>query len=620
MRLNTGARHLLFAVIVLGVACPAAAGTQQRARTVLTIHWGAEHDPSTERLDAAIRRVLLGHADAPVDYFAEYLETEGFPAETASKALRDYILGKFEGRHIDVVIAVASAALQFAVRYRTELFPDVPIVFLAVALPQGVVDRTVPGMTGVVNDAPFGETLALALKLHPSATHVFVVAQSPSVVGYDDRLHSALNPFADRVELTYVKAPTVATLLTAVKAIPPQSLILYMRYAPEEPAPSVIPTDVAPLIAAVARAPIYAVSDLYIGSGIVGGVMRAADSAGTRLGEIARQILDGTPPENIPITAVPTEPMFDWRQVKRWRIDTSKIPLESRILFRTPTVWEAYRSYIVGTITVVGMQLLLITGLLTQRARRRRAEAAVLAREATLQTSYDRIRQLAGRLIDAQETARTRLAEDLHDDICQRLAMVTTMIDRLRASSGTIQNRTAQRHFAQLASDTRTLLDAVRGLSHALHPAGLKLLGLAPALKTLCGEVAVRHGVQVTFTAAGDSRLVRPDISLCFFRIAQESLRNAVLHGGARKLAVGLTNSENVLEMTITDDGHGFNPDDVTHDGSGLGVITMKERAHVVGGSLDIATSLEHGTTVHIRAPLKGPHDASAAGAAAARG
>jgi len=197
---------------------------------------------------------------------------------------------------------------------------------------------------------------------------------------------------------------------------------------------------------------------------------------------------------------------------------------------------------------------------------------------------------------------------------------VTTMIDRLRASSGTIQNRTAQRHFAQLASDTRTLLDAVRGLSHALHPAGLKLLGLAPALKTLCGEVAVRHGVQVTFTAVGDSRLVRPDTSLCFFRIAQESLRNAVLHGGARKLAVGLTNSEDVLEMTITDDGRGFDPDDVTHDGSGLGVITMKERAHVVGGSLDIATSLEHGTTVHIRAPLKGPHDASAAGAAAARG
>ena len=80
----------------------------------------------------------------PVNYFAEYLESEEFPAETASIALRDYIHQKFEGRHIDVVIAVASAALQFALRYRDELFPGVPIVFLAVAPPQVVVDRTAP--------------------------------------------------------------------------------------------------------------------------------------------------------------------------------------------------------------------------------------------------------------------------------------------------------------------------------------------------------------------------------------------------------------------------------------------------------------------------------------------
>jgi signal transduction histidine kinase/ABC-type uncharacterized transport system substrate-binding protein len=603
---HTGARRLAMVAIVFGSVCPAAsAQVRHPGRTVLTIHWGSESDPSSERLDAAIRRVLLGQTDAPVHYFAEYLETEEFPAEKASKALRDYILRKYEGRHVDVVIAVASAALQFAVRYRDELFPDVPIVFLAVALPQAVVDRTARGITGVLNDTPFSETLELALKLHPSTTRVFVVAQAPTVVGYDEKLQSALSPFANRVELTYVKKRTVPELLSAVKAIPPQSVILYTRYAPDEPVPNVYPGDIAHMMADVARAPIYGVSDLYIGSGVVGGVIRSGDAAGARLGEIARQILDGTPPEDIPITPVMTAPMFDWRQVKRWGIDPSRLPPESRILFRTPTAWESYRRYIVSAIAVVGVQLLLIVGLLTQRTGRRVAEGTVRAREATLQTSYDRIRQLAGRLIDAQETARASLAHDLHDDICQRLAMVSTMIDRLRASSGSIQNRAVQRDFAQLAGDTRILFDAVRRLSHELHPDSLRLLGLAPALKTLCAEVAVHHGVRVTFTAVGDSRHVRPDVAVCFFRIVQESLRNAVVHGKAHQMAVTLTTSAGELEMTITDDGHGFNVDEVNQDGSGLGLVTMQERVHVVGGSLDIVTGLQQGTTVRVKAPLK---------------
>jgi ABC-type uncharacterized transport system substrate-binding protein len=184
MRLQQGLRSVTAAAVVLGFVCPSAsAQTRQPSRTVLCIHWGSESNPSTGRLDAAIQGALIGHSDAAVDYFAEYLETEEFPAETASTALRDYILRKYEGRHIDVVIAVASAALQFTLRYRKELFPDVPIVFLAVALPEAVVDRRVPNITGVLNDTPFSETLGLALRLQPTAKHVFVVARAPTVAG-----------------------------------------------------------------------------------------------------------------------------------------------------------------------------------------------------------------------------------------------------------------------------------------------------------------------------------------------------------------------------------------------------------------------------------------------------
>ena len=598
------------AVVMLSL-CLEASAQVRTARTVLVVYWGSESAPATQRQDAAIRNVLLAQTDVPVNYFAEYLETEEFPTEAASIALRDYIRLKFEARHVDVVIAVASAALQFVLRYRDELFPGVPIVFAATATPQPIVDRMVPGITGVLNDTPFSETLELALQLHPAIKRVFVVASAPSVKGYDERIRSALDSFSNRVELIYIKERTVPSVLAAVKSIPPQSLIFYTRYTPDEPAPNVYPESVARLIADVAPVPVYGVSESYLGNGVVGGMMRTSEALGGRLAETALQILKGTPAENIPISTVPTAPVFDWRQVERWGIDPSKLPTDSKILYRTPTVWEAYGWYIAGTIVVVIAQLLLITGLLTHRERRRRAEGIVRARETSLRTSYDRIRQLAGRLINAQEAARASIAQDLHDDICQRLAMLSSAIDRLKHSSGGIQDADTQRVFASLARDTRATFESVRQLSHDLHPATLRVLGLVPAIKTHCTEVAKRHHVRVIFTTEGDLQHVPDDVAVCFFRIAQESLRNGIEHGAAHELTVALTRSGDDIEMTVADDGRGFSLDAITPSGSGVGVVSVEERARAIGGELYIVSGAKRGTTIRIRAPLKPVRPAS---------
>jgi signal transduction histidine kinase len=595
-------------VIAPGMLCAPASAQTHAPRTVLTIYQNAEDFPGTARFDAAMRNASA-QADVPVNYFAEYLETEEFPEETASLALRDYIRRKFEDRHIDIVIAAASGALQFALRYRAELFPDAPIVFIAVAVPEEVTNHRVSGITGLLSDTPFSETLELALHLHPSAKQVFVVAQSPAE-GYEERVRSELGRFSNRVQLTYIEDRTVPALLAAIKAVPPGSVILYTRATLTEATGRVVyPDEMARLIAEASRVPIYTATDLYLGSGIVGGMVRSPETSGTRLGHIARQVLDGTPPESIAIRPMDTTAIFDWRQVQRWGIDPVKLPAGSQISFRTPTAWDTYRWYLVGTIVVVTAQLLLITALLTQRGRRRRAERIVRAREASLRTSYDRIRQLAGRLINAQEAARASIAQDLHDDICQRLAMVSSAIDRLKASSGDIQNAKTQRLFAVLARDAHGTFEVVRTLSHELHPATLRLLGLVPAIKTHCTEVAKRHNVHVTLRAQGDFQHMADDVAVCLFRIAQEALRNGVEHGEANRLTVSLTRSGDAIEMTVTDDGHGFNPDAVSRDGSGVGVgvVSMEERARGIGGTLHIVSGPERGTAIRIKAPLNSP-------------
>jgi ABC-type uncharacterized transport system substrate-binding protein len=272
----------------------------QPSRTVLTIHWGPEDFPGTHVLDAAIREAVSSPGDSPIHYYAEYLETEEFRSEAASLVFRDYLRRKFSGRQADVVIAESTPALLFALRHRAELFPGVPIVFAAGSIPALPIGSLPSGITGVLSDAAFSETLELALRLHPSVRRVFVVAQAPTADGYDERVRAALSQFSDRVELTYIKEKSVPDLLAAVKAVPAHSVIFYARYTPEHAERGVHPDEVARMLTTVSRVPVYCASDLFLGTGVVGGMLKGSRAIGTRLGELARQILDGTRPEDIP--------------------------------------------------------------------------------------------------------------------------------------------------------------------------------------------------------------------------------------------------------------------------------------------------------------------------------
>jgi signal transduction histidine kinase len=355
-------------------------------------------------------------------------------------------------------------------------------------------------------------------------------------------------------------------------------------------------------VARAAPVPVYGTIDLNIGTGIVGGVVRDTRETGTQVAEIALQILNGRRAQDIPIEDARLVPTFDWRQLKRWGIDPARLPPDSKIEFFTPTAWETYRSYIIGTIIVVAAQLLAIAGLLLQRARRRSAEQMVLAREATIRVSYDRIRQLAGRLINAQEAARASIARDLHDGVCQELAGVSIAVDSLKNSSGSIQDAHSQQALSRIYSETLGTFEGIRRLSHDLHPTTLRLVGLATALQAHCSDVQKRHAVQVAFTADGDFGDLQQDVAVCFFRIAQESLRNGIVHGEARQFSVSLARSGHHVELTVTDDGRGFDPEKVRGNG-GLGLVSIEERAYLLGGEARIASGLGRGTTIHVRAP-----------------
>ena len=208
------------------------------------------------------------------------------------------------------------------------------------------------------------------------------------------------------------------------------------------------------------------------------------------------------------------------------------------------------------------------------------------------------------RLIEAQETERSRIARDLHDDIGQGLALLTVTLDQIKhlTSDSTGEVR---RCMDQLQRQISEMTASVQALSHDLHPFKLQLLGVVAAMKSFCTELSELHRVEIDFTDQDISRTLPPKISLCLFRVLQEALHNAVRYSGVRRFAVQLRGTSDAVQLTVHDAGIGFDPE-MAAQGRGLGLTSMKERLKLAGGELSIQSERKRGTTIMAWVPLLG--------------
>ena len=219
-------------------------------------------------------------------------------------------------------------------------------------------------------------------------------------------------------------------------------------------------------------------------------------------------------------------------------------------------------------------------------------------------------RDLSGRLISAQEDERARLAGVLHDDITQRLALVAIEVGRKESSIGDAATKQAMRSIRNILT---RLSEDVHALCYALHPAILRDLGLVEALKTECDRFRSVEAIPVSFRAEDSLDEPPRPVALCLYRVAQEALRNAARHASASAVEVGLRFVDGGLQLSVHDNGVGFDPA-LKPARPSLGHASMRQRASLVGGELRIDSEPGHGTTVLAWAPLnkEAQHGASA--------
>jgi signal transduction histidine kinase len=408
-----------------------------------------------------------------------------------------------------------------------------------------------------------------------------VVGTSPIEKFWKEAIGKEVEPFAQQVALTWTDNLSFEDLLKHAAALPPRSAIFWELMIVD--AAGVVHEEGKALtkLHAVANAPIFSYTDAFFGREIVGGPHVPVLEHGQKVAEVAVRILGGEKAGDIKTPPVGFgTPKFDWREMQRWGISEARLPPGSEIHFRDPTAWERYRAHILTICAVMLMQAGLISWLFYERRHRRRLEAAA--------------HELSGRLIRAHEEERGRLARELHDDVTQRLAALAIDVGRDERRTASPVMRSVREGLVRLSKD-------VHDLSYRLHPSILQDLGLVEALKAECVRFPQ---CRLDVNERDIPERLPEETALCLYRIVQEGLRNVVRHAGASRTEVRLRRLDDGLQLSVRDNGTGFDPRQ-DRAGASLGHASMRQRVALLGGKIDIESSPGRGTTILAWVPFK---------------
>lgn len=294
----------------------------------------------------------------------------------------------------------------------------------------------------------------------------------------------------------------------------------------------------------------------------------------------------------------------------------------------TPESWHRLNHAVEGALragTPYELDLEMIRPDLSTRWVRSRGEAqrdstgSIVRLRGTAQDITDRkqtekeLSRVGGRLLEAQEQERSRIARDLHDDINQRLALLVNDLGGLKDNlPGSAAE--ARSHVLEIGKRASDLCNDIQAISHQLHSSKLQYLGIAAAARIFCKEFSEHEKLEIDFNSVDIPPAVPDNVSLCLFRVLQESLHNAAKHSGVSHLEVDMRETSGEIQLTIRDRGIGFDPEVATKK-KGLGLISIRERVGLVGGTFSILSKPHSGTEIRVRVPLPvGEHASRVAG------
>jgi len=381
-------------LLVLSHGASAAAPPHKPLKRILLLYSHDKTLPGQELVDKGIRSVALSDPAFEIELFHEYLDFARFEQPGYKDTLARFLGDKYSFKPPDLIISVLPQSLPYVLKHCRQIFPDVPVVACTIfensarALEE-TEDRQ--KTTGVFFKGDIGDIVPVARRLRPGFRRIALVGGSSE----GDRINSsivrqALKPYEPDIELLDMTGCAMAEIVARVGTLPTDTVLLYTSITKDKQGQHFIPREALATISSAANVPTFSIVDSYLGYGIVGGRLLNLEAQGKKAAELAIRIFSGEAPKDIPFSDYDTTSyQFDWRELKRWRIDEAILPAGSTVQFKEISVWEEYRIQITAAAVVVLLESLLILALIRALRTSRRIQKELNTSELRYRTVAD---------------------------------------------------------------------------------------------------------------------------------------------------------------------------------------------------------------------------------------
>jgi PAS domain S-box-containing protein len=385
----------VFKILVIGFVALVfdgwSANAQGLPRRILLLYPYDDTVPVTVVAGAGVRNRLIEKSSSKIDVATDFLDLSRFPTDADELRLARYLAEKYAGRLPEIIVPLQSEALRFAVKYRSIIAPNVPIVFCCVTPQIATAADRPKDVTGVFTEFDVGKTIALAQQLQPAARNLVIISgSSPFDQRYLATMRKEIEPYEKLLNTEYWIGVPYASLLERASHLPRETIIVFVTDYDDSTGRTLFSYQVVEALAQVASAPIYGPSDTYLGRGVVGGYMDSFELMGASAADMVLDVLAGRAPAAIePQPSQNRKFRVDARQLLRWNLPEQNLPEDTVLSFKQPTLWEEHRDLVLAAIFVILLQTIMITALLIQMFARRRAETSLRESEERWRSMFE---------------------------------------------------------------------------------------------------------------------------------------------------------------------------------------------------------------------------------------